>query len=400
MIRRPTYLSQLEQAVRRSPITALLGPRQCGKTTLARLFGNNRTTTYFDLESQPDIKRLQNPEMVLDSLKGLVVLDEIQAMPSLFQTLRVLADRAGDACRYLILGSAAPDIIKHVSESLAGRVEFVDLSGFDLSEVGDDDLDRLWVRGGFPKSFLADKEDDSMAWREGFIRTFLERDIPQLGIAIPAAAMRRFWTMLAHYHGQVWNSSEIARSMGMSDKTIRSYLDILTGTYMVRQLQPWFENIGKRQIKAPKIFLRDSGILHTLLDLPNHHALIGHPKLGASWEGFAIEQILQILKPREAYFWATHSGAELDLFFSYHNKRYGFEIKYNEAPKTRKSMHIAIDDLKLDHLWIIYPGKDAYPVGEKISVLPLKDLSKMLKGGSLQQGLRASIASSSPIRLP
>jgi len=400
MIRRPTYLSQLEQAVRRSPITALLGPRQCGKTTLARLFGNNRTTTYFDLESQPDIKRLQNPEMVLDSLKGLVVLDEIQAMPSLFQTLRVMADRAGDACRYLILGSAAPDIIKHVSESLAGRVEFVDLSGFDLSEVGDDDLDRLWVRGGFPKSFLADKEDDSMAWREGFIRTFLERDIPQLGIAIPAAAMRRFWTMLAHYHGQVWNSSEIARSMGMSDKTIRSYLDILTGTYMVRQLQPWFENIGKRQIKAPKIFLRDSGILHTLLDLPNHHALIGHPKLGASWEGFAIEQILQILKPREAYFWATHSGAELDLFFSHRNKRYGFEIKYNEAPKTRKSMHIAIDDLKLDHLWIIYPGKDAYPVGEKISVLPLKDLSKMLKGGSLQQGMRASIASSFPIPLP
>ena len=254
----------------------------------------------------------------------------------------------------------------------------MDLSGFDLSEVGDSEIDRLWVRGGFPKSFLADKEDDSMAWREGFTRTFLERDIPQLGIAIPAAAMRRFWTMLAHYHGQVWNSSEIARSMGMSDKTIRSYLDILTGTYMVRQLQPWFENIGKRQIKAPKIFIRDSGILHTLLDLQNHHALIGHPKLGASWEGFAIEQILQILKPRKAYFWATHSGAELDLFFSHHNKRYGFEIKYNEAPKTRKSMHIAIDDLKLDHLWIIYPGKDAYPVGENISVLPLKDLSNII----------------------
>jgi len=374
MIQRPTYLSQLKQAVRRSPITALLGPRQCGKTTLARLFGQNRDTTYFDLESQPDIRRLQNPEMVLDTLKGLVVLDEIQAMPDLFKTLRVMADRAGEANRYLILGSAAPDTIKHVSESLAGRVEFVDLSGFDLSEVGDGELDMLWVRGGFPKSFLADSDDDSIAWREGFIRTFLERDIPQLGIAVPAAAMRRFWTMLAHYHGQTWNSSEIARSMGMSDKTIRSYLDILTGTYMVRQLQPWFENIAKRQIKSPKIFLRDSGILHTLLDLPDHHALIGHPKLGASWEGFAIEQILQILKPGEAYFWATHSGAELDLFFSHRNKRYGFEIKYNEAPKTRKSMHISIEDLRLDHLWIIYPGKDAYPVGEKISVLPLKDL--------------------------
>lgn len=377
MIQRPFYLSQLKQAVRRSPVTALLGPRQCGKTTLAHLFGKNRTTTYFDLESQPDIRRLQNPEMVLDALKGLVVLDEIQAMPSLFKTLRVMADRAGDACRYLILGSASPDIIKHVSESLAGRVEFVDLSGFDLSEVGDDEIDRLWVRGGFPKSFLAGKEDDSMAWREGFIRTFLERDIPQLGIAVPAATMRRFWTMLAHYHGQTWNSSEIARSMGMSDKTIRSYLDILTGTYMVRQLQPWFENIGKRQVKAPKIFLRDSGILHTLLDIPDYHALIGHPKLGASWEGFAIEQILQILKPRDAYSWATHSGAELDLFFSHRNKRYGFEIKYNEAPKTRKSMHIAIEDLKLDHLWIIYPGMEAYPVGEKISVLPLKNLSSI-----------------------
>jgi predicted AAA+ superfamily ATPase len=377
MIQRPIYLSQLKQAVRRSPVTALLGPRQCGKTTLAHLFGKNRTATYFDLESQPDVKRLQNPEMVLDALKGLVVLDEIQAMPSLFKTLRVMADRAGDACRYLILGSAAPDIIKHVSESLAGRVEFVDLSGFDLSEVGDSEIDQLWVRGGFPKSFLADSKGDSMAWREGFIRTFLERDIPQLGIGVPAAAMRRFWTMLAHYHGQTWNSSEIARSMGLSDKTTRSYLDILTGTYMVRQLQPWFENIGKRQVKAPKIFLRDSGILHTLLDLPDHHTLSGHPKLGASWEGFAIEQILQILKPRDAYFWATHSGAELDLFIPHRNKRYGFEIKYNEAPNTRKSMHVAIDDLKLDHLWIIYPGKETYPVGKKISVLPLKNLSSI-----------------------
>ena len=375
MIQRPSYISQLKIAVRRSPVTALLGPRQCGKTTLAHLFGANRTTTYFDLESQPDVRRLQNPEMVLGALKGLVILDEIQAMPSLFKTLRVMADRTGNDCRYLILGSAAPNLIKHVSESLAGRIEFVDLSGFDMSEVEESDLDRLWIHGGFPKAFLADSKDDSMAWREGFIRTFLERDIPQLGITVPSAAMRRFWTMLAHYHSQTWNSSEMARSMGMSDKTIRSYLDILTGTYMVRQLQPWFENISKRQIKAPKIFLRDSGILHTLLDLPDLHTLIGHPKLGASWKGFVIEQILLLLKPRSAYFWATHSGAELDLFIPHRNKRYGFEIKYNEAPKTQKSMHIAIEDLNLDHLWIIYPGKDAYPVGEKISVLPLKDLS-------------------------
>jgi predicted AAA+ superfamily ATPase len=251
MINRPSYLKQLSNAVKRSPVTALLGPRQCGKTTLARMFGEGRAMAYFDLESQPDIRRLQNPELMLGSLQGAVILDEIQEIPELFKVLRVLVDRPKNQARFLILGSASPDIIKNVSETLAGRVEFVELSGFDLQETSNDSTETLWLRGGFPRSFLAESEEDSMAWREGFIRTFLDRDIPHLGISIPPIAMRRFWTMLAHYHGQTWNASELARSMGLSDKTVRSYLDILTGTFMVRQLSPWYENIAKRQVKAP-----------------------------------------------------------------------------------------------------------------------------------------------------
>ena len=283
MIPRLQYLEQLGNSVRRSPVTALLGPRQCGKTTLARIFGKNREATYFDLESQPDLRRLQNPELVLGALQGLVVLDEIQVLPNLFNVLRVLVDRPDNSVRFLILGSASPQIVKKVSETLAGRVEFIQLAGFNLLETGTDQMQTLWARGGFPRSYLADSDSDSLAWREGFIQTFLERDIPQLGITIPAPAMRRFWTMLAHYHGQTWNASELARSMGLSDKTVRSYLDILTGTFMVRQLQPWYENIGKRQVKAPKIYLRDSGLLHSLLSLSGHYELMGHPRLGASF---------------------------------------------------------------------------------------------------------------------
>jgi predicted AAA+ superfamily ATPase len=264
MLDRPSYFAQLATAVRRSPVVALLGPRQCGKTTLARLFGETRQAIYFDLESQPDQRRLQNPELALGALEGLVILDEIQAMPELFNALRVLVDRPQTRARFLVLGSASPVLVKSVSESLAGRVEFVELAGFDLRESGADNWRQLWLRGGFPRSYLADSDADSLAWREGFMRTFLERDIPQLGITIPPAALRRFWTMLAHYHGQVWNASELARSMGLSDKTVRTYLDILTGTFVVRQLQPWHENIGKRQVKAPKIYLRDSGLLHGL----------------------------------------------------------------------------------------------------------------------------------------
>lgn len=378
MISRKRYINELNSAIHRAPIVSLLGPRQCGKTTLARLFGEKHQATYFDLESIPDQRRLQNPELMLGSLAGLVILDEIQLMPELFSVLRVLVDRPGSQAKFLILGSASPHIIKNVSETLAGRTEFIELSGFNLQETGTGTktLEKLWLRGGFPLSFLAGSNQDSLAWRENFIRTFLERDIPQSGIMIPAQAMRRFWTMLAHYHGQTFNASELGRSLGLSGKTIRSYLDILTGTFMVRQLQPWHENISKRQVKAPKIYFRDSGIFHSLLDIPDRHYLMGHPRLGASWEGFALEQILRIIGPVEPYFWSTYSGAEVDLFFSKNGKRYGIECKFNEAPKISKSMHIAINDLGLSHLYVLYPGKDSYPVAENISVVSLADAGR------------------------
>jgi len=371
MISRPVYLKQLETAVGRSPVTALLGPRQCGKTTLARVFAEGKTATYFDLESQPDLRRLQNPEFVLGDLKGLIVLDEIQVQPDLFNVLRVLADRPDNPGRFLILGSASPHIIKNVSETLAGRVEFVELAGFNLFESGKGSMKKLWIRGGFPRAYLAGSDQDSLAWREGFIRTFLERDLPQLGFNIPSAAMRRFWTMLAHYHGQTLNASDFARSMGLTDKTIRSYLDILTGTYIIRQLQPWYENIKKRQVKAPKIYMRDSGLMHSLLGMPDYHSLLGHPRLGASWEGFAIEHIIRGFNAKEAFFWATHAGAELDLFFLHRGKRYGFEVKFSEAPKIGKSMRIAIDDLGLDHLFLIYPGRERQRLDKNITLMPL-----------------------------
>lgn len=377
MIQRPHYLNRLKIAIGRSPVTALLGPRQCGKTTLARQFVGKTDATFFDIESVPDQRRLQNPELMLGSLTGLVVLDEIQEMPDLFQVLRVLVDRPQNQARFLILGSASPTIIKTASETLAGRIEFIELQGFDLAETGVDSWEALWLRGGFPRSFLAHSDEDSLAWREDFIRTFLERDIPQLGINIPAVAMRRFWTMLAHYHGQTWNAAEISRSMGLSDKTVRSYLDILTGTFMIRQLQPWFENPGKRQVKSPKIYFRDTGLLHSLLDIPDAHSLLGHPKVGASWEGFAIEQALEILSLNSVYFWGTHAGAEIDLIFQHKGKRYGMEVKFNEAPTLTPSMRIASSDLSLDHLWIIYPGNEIYPVANNITALPLKNLESL-----------------------
>jgi predicted AAA+ superfamily ATPase len=378
MIKRPQYLKYLETAIRRSPITALLGPRQVGKTTLARLFAENQSTTFFDLESVPDRRRLQNPELVLGNLEGLVILDEIQQMPDLFSTLRVLVDRPGQKARFIILGSASPNIIRNASETLAGRIEFIDLIGFDLSEVGNENWQTLWLRGGFPRSFLAESESDSLTWREGFIRTFLERDIPQLGIQIPATAMRRFWTMLAHYHGQTWNASELGRAMGLSDKTVRGYLDILSGAFMVRQLQPWYENTSKRQVRAPKIYLRDSGLLHSLLNIPDLNSLYGHPKVGASWEGYVIEQVLQMIHPSEAYFWGIHSGAELDLLFFYHGKRYGIEVKFSEAPDITHSMKTALHDLDLSYLWVVYPGTQAYQVDERISVLSLQKIQELV----------------------
>ncbi|MBU0499373.1 MAG: ATP-binding protein [Gammaproteobacteria bacterium] len=377
MIPRDDYLSALATAVRRSPVCALLGPRQCGKTTLARMLGERRASHFFDLESEIDRRRLQNPELMLGALSDLVILDEIQNAPELFSVLRVLADRRDNPASFLILGSASPQLIKGASETLAGRVEFIDLSGFDLTEIPARESEKLWLRGGFPRSFLADSEADSLAWREGFIRTFLERDIPQLGITIPASAMRRFWTMLAHLHGQTWNASELGRSLGLSDKTVRSYLDILTGTYMVRQLQPWHENIGKRQVKAPKIYLRDSGLLHNLLGLQDRFSLLGHPRLGASWEGFALEQVLHLVRPEQTWFWATHSGAELDLLILAGARRYGVEFKFSEAPGVTKSMHSALNDLGLAHLWVVHPGPHSFPAHEKITMLSLADITTL-----------------------
>jgi hypothetical protein len=379
MIDREKYLQAVHKALRRAPVTALLGPRQCGKTTLAHVVAKSAATTYFDLESREDEARLANPLLVLGSLKGLVVIDEIQQRPDLFATFRVLADRAPNPARFLILGSASPALIRQASESLAGRVEFVELGGFTLDEVGGDNLDRLWIRGGFPRSFLSKTNADSVAWRENFIRTFLQRDIPQIGISIPAAALRRFWTMLAHYHGQIWNASELSRSLGLSDKTVRHYLDLLTATFMVRQLQPWHANVAKRQVKSPKIYLRDSGILHSLLALPDKHTLWGHPKVGASWEGFALEQVMRLLAPVEGYFWATHSGAEVDLVLTVKGKSYGVEFKWSDAPRMTRSLHGALNELGLEHVWIVFPGKSAYPLHERISALPLRELDTIRK---------------------
>ena len=374
MIERANGLRQLQTAITRSPITALLGPRQCGKTTLARQLASIRGAAIFDLESEPDVRRLANPEMVLGALDGLVVLDEIQRMPRLFTTLRVLADRPDARSRFLILGSVSPDLVRGVSESLAGRVEFVELTGFDLAETGSPAWRRLWLRGGLPRSYLAASDDDSMAWRDGFVRTFLERDIPQLGITIPPAAMRRFWTMLAHWHGQIWNGSELGRAIAASDKTVRRYLDLLTGTYMVRQLQPWFENVAKRQVKAPKIYLRDTGLLHALLGLPDDAALLGHPRVGPSWEGFAIEQILRALGRSDAWFWGAHGGGELDLLVIERGRRIGFEVKFNEAPRVTAAMRNVAETLALDHLFVVCPTPHAYPVDAGITVLPITEV--------------------------
>jgi len=376
MIPRPKHISQIDASFQTHPITALIGPRQCGKTTLARFIAEQEPSTIFDLENPIDIQRLSAPMQALQDLSGLVIIDEVQRKPDLFELLRVLVDRQLQTARFLLLGSASPNLVRGVSESLAGRIGFVDLAGFQLWEVGTRHRDRLWIRGGLPKAFLADSDPDSQRWRENYIRTFLERDIPQLGITIPAETLRRFWTMVAHYHGQVWNAAEFARGLGTAENTARRYLDILAGAYMVRILPPWFENLKKRQIKAPKIYIRDSGLFHSLLQVSTMEDLRGHPKIGASWEGYALEHIIHAFQTRDAYFWATHSGAELDLMVTAGGKRYGFECKYSDAPGRKRSMQIAIEDLGLQHLWVIYPGEQAYPLDDKITVIPLEKAIK------------------------
>ncbi|MFO8072358.1 MAG: ATP-binding protein [Polyangia bacterium] len=379
MIKRRVKLSLLANALDRSLVVALLGPRQCGKTTLAGELAESRECETYDLENPRDAALLSNPLLALEKLGGTIVLDEIQREPELFEIIRVLVDRPDNRARFLLLGSASPALVADASESLAGRVSFVDLSGFDLCEAGGERFERLWLRGGFPLSYLAEDANASFLWREDFVRTFLERDVPQLGIgSIPAKTLRRFWTMIAHYHGQVWNASEIARSLGTGEAAARRYIDVLDGAYMVRQLQPWHANVGKRQVRSPKVYVRDTGILHALLTLETREQLLSHPKCGASFEGFVIEQIAVLSRSRNLYFWATHAGAELDLLLFRGGRAVGFEVKTTDAPTTTKSMRVALRDLDLEHLYVVYPGDRAYELDDRISVLPVTRLPDVL----------------------
>ncbi|HSW48948.1 MAG TPA: ATP-binding protein [Bryobacteraceae bacterium] len=378
MLRRARLEKQLRQTLRTSPITALLGPRQCGKTTLARAIARSPRAEYFDLEDPVGVQRLAEPMTALGPLRGLIVIDEIQRRPDLFPVLRVLADRSPSPARFLILGSASPELLRQGSETLAGRIAFLDMGGFDLSEVGANRLRRLWWRGGFPRSFLAATDEASNGWRQDFIRTFLERDIREFGVQIPAPALRRFWMMLAHCHGQIWNGSEIARSLAVSHTTVKTHLDVLTSALMIRQLQPFHENLGKRQVKSPKIYLRDSGLLHSLLGLESFADLEGHPKLGASWEGFALNEVVRLAGERNVFFWATRAGAEIDLLITARGRRFGVEIKYGDAPGLTKSMRIARTDLGLDRLLVIYPGSESYDLDETARVVPVTQLEPEL----------------------
>ena len=374
VINRKTDMELVQAALKRSRVVTLLGPRQCGKTTLARQFVPADSLNYFDLEDPPSLARLTAPNTALRPLKGLVVIDEIQRGPDLFPLLRVLADRKPLPARFLILGSASLDLLKQSSETLAGRLETVLLEGFRLADLGVVAQTRHWLRGGFPLSFTARTEADSAAWRRQFIQTFLERDLPQLGVTIPAVALRRFWNMIAHYHGQIWNAAELARALAVNESTVRRYLDLMTGVFMTRQLPPWFENLGKRQVKAPKIYVRDSGLLHALLGIGGARDLEHHPKVGASWEGYAVEEVLKALRPDEAYYWATHSGAEIDLVIFKNARRIGIECKRMDAPVLTPSMRIALADLKLDELYVVYPGEKRYPLTRKVEVVPLSQM--------------------------
>ena len=377
LIQRSKDTAKLKKLIKLFPVTALLGPRQCGKTVLAKQMKYDH---YFDLENPRDLARLAQPQLTFESLQGLIVIDEIQRMPDLFPLLRYIVDSNPNQ-KYLILGSASRDLIRQTSESLAGRVAYYYLGGFRLIDIGYTNTRKLWIRGGFPKSYLAGSQEASIIWRENYITTFLERDIPQLGLSIPANTLRRFWTMLSHYHGQLLNYSELARSFGISDVTVRRYIDILAGTFMVRIVQPWHVNVGKRLIKRPKMYITDSGLFHTLMSIGTEKELFSHNKLGASWEGFALEVISQNIEKRheEMYFWSTHTGAEIDLFWQNHGKNWGVEFKYSDAPQLTKSMQVAINDLNLSHLWVVYPGKETYPLSESVTVLAIKDIIQNMK---------------------
>ena len=379
MIDRPGYLEQIRFQFEVHPVVAVLGARQCGKTTLAGMYADRYASspvTRFDLEDPTHLARLDSPKLALEGLHGLVVIDEVQRAPGLFEVLRILVDRRDNPARFLILGSASRDLLRQSSETLAGRIGYIELTPFSVHEVRADQQDMLWLAGGFPPSFLAPSDRVSAAWRKSYMATFLERDIPALGFSIPPRALGRFWMMLAHYHGQTINYSELGRSFGASDNTIRNYLDILESTFMIRQLPPWYENISKRQVKSPRMYIRDSGIFHSLLGIQDREALMFHPKLGPSWEGFAIESIIRFYQagPGDCYFWSTHSGAELDLLVFESGRRVGFEIKHTDSPRMTRSLRIAQADLNLDALYVVYPGTEQFPLDEKTQAVGLQVL--------------------------
>ena len=373
MISRNDILKQIRVALKRSRVVALLGPRQCGKTTLAREVVPHDSLNYFDLENPRHIERLNEPMLALEDLRGVVVIDEIQRRPDLFPVLRVLADRTPLRARFLILGSASPALLKQSSESLAGRMERILLSGFSLAEVGPSAQMRHWLRGGFPLSFLARNEEASDHWRREFVQTFLERDVPQFGFSVPAMTLHRFWSMAAHYHGQIWNSAEPARSLGIGETTVRRYLDLLTDLFMVRQLPAWHANLKKRQVKSPKMYFRDTGLLHQLLGIHNEGELLRHPKCGASWEGYVVEEVVHSVRPDEAYFWATHQGAEIDLILVKRGKLFGVECKRVDAPAMTPSLRIALEDLALERIAVVYPGPQRYALSDHVEAVPLKE---------------------------
>jgi uncharacterized protein len=376
MIQRMSILSALNKALARSRVVVLVGPRQSGKTTLARHLIEEDSINYFDLEDPASLARLDEPMTALRPLKGLVVIDEIQRRPDLFPVLRVLADRRGTPARFLILGSASGHLMRQTSESLAGRMERIVIGGFSMAELGPELEPQLWLRGGLPLSFLAESDVNSIAWRKNFIQTLLERDFPQWGVRVTAIALLRFWTMVAHYHGQIWSAAEPARALGVSESTTRRYLDLLTDAFMIRQLQPFHANLKKRQVKSPKIFVRDSGLLHQLLGIDSMKSLYSHPKVGASWEGFVIEQVLMMEPHDEVFFWATHQGAEIDLILRQGDALYGVECKRADTPRLTPSIRIALNDLKLKHVFVIYPGIQRFPLTSQVEAVPLQTLSK------------------------
>ena len=382
MIDWPRHVKNIQRLLREFPVVLVVGARQVGKTTLARQIGklSDRGVHSFDLESAVDARRLADPELSLRPLRGLVILDEVQHQPNLFRTLRVLADRPRKPARFLVLGSAAPELLRQSAETLAGRVAHYEVPAISLAEVGSEGLDNLWLRGGFPKSLTARTDSASYRWRTEFVRTFLQRDVPQLGIGVPASTLDRFWAMLSHYHAQIWNGSELGRAFGVSHQSVRRYLEALEGTYMVRALRPWHASIKKRQVKSPKVYFRDSGILHRYLNVATFHDLERHPKIGASWEGFVIESVIQALelKDHECYFWATHVGAAINLVVQRGSELRGIEVKRSAAPSLTKSMQIALEDLGLSRIDVIHAGEHSFPMARRIHAVPATRIHKDL----------------------